>query len=289
MRDERCLSDSSTAKWVERWSDSGAALPARQVTSYRSIWISDFHLGLSLCKAEDLLDFLRHHEAENLYLIGDIIDGWNLGPSWAWSPAQSAVVQEIVAWRRRGVHVEVLPGNHDELHSDIIEYLFGLAPRGTELIHRTIDGRKMLVTHGHQFDSSLAAGQWWKGNQVYAMALRINQWYGREWAERWHRPRSLSSYLKCRVKRAVEYLTDFDDRALFEAARRHKVDGVICGHTHRPEQRLIGPIWYMNDGDWVDSRTALVEHYDGALRLLRWGSAGDQLAESESVAVEEAS
>ena len=283
MRDEQWSSNRRMREWLEQWSAADAVSPARQVSSYRSIWISDLHLGLSLCKAEELLDFLRHHEAENLYLIGDIIDGWKLGPSWCWTPAQSAVVKEIVAWRRRGARVEFLPGNHDELHSDIVEDLFGLAPSRTELIHRTVEGRRMLVIHGHQFDSSLAAGQWWKGNQVYAMALRINQWYGREWAERWHRPRSLSAYLKCRVKRAVEYLTDFDDRALFEAARRHKVDGVICGHTHRPEQRLIGPIWYMNDGDWVDSQTALVEHYDGALRLLRWGSLGEQPAEPETM------
>jgi UDP-2,3-diacylglucosamine pyrophosphatase LpxH len=287
MQAERRLSNGLLQKWLER--RAAMASGAVQVNSYRSIWISDLHLGIPGCKAEALLDFLRHHEAENLYLVGDIVDGWNLGASWSWGPAQSAVVEEIVAWRRRGVRVELLPGNHDELNSDIVENLFGLAPSRTELIHRTVEGRRMLVIHGHQFDSSLASGWWLKGNQAYTVALRIHQWYRREWDERWHRPRSLSSYLKCRVKKAVEYITDFDDRSLFEAARQHKADGVICGHIHRAEQRLIGPIWYINDGDWVENRTALVEDHDGSLRLLRWGSIGSQPAESESIVPQEAS
>jgi UDP-2,3-diacylglucosamine pyrophosphatase LpxH len=252
---------------------------------YRSIWISDFHLGTDACQAEALLDFLCHHQAEKLYLVGDIVDGWNPWRSWCFDSAQKAVAAELRAWRERGTQVEFLPGNHDQASLDLVEALLGLVPRRAELIHRTAEGRRMVVTHGHQFDSSLTSGSWLKGKQAYTIALRINQWYGRAWAKRSQRPHSLSAYLRHRVKQVVEYLTDFDDRAVFEAVRRHHADGLICGHVHRAEQRLIGPIWYINEGDWVQNCTALVEDYSGALRLLRWGASSfvpDQIDASPS-------
>jgi UDP-2,3-diacylglucosamine pyrophosphatase LpxH len=242
---------------------ANAVLRAAVPKSCRSIWISDFHLGTRGCKADALLDFLRNHEAENLYLVGDIVDGWNAGPSWYWSDAQKAVVEEIAAWRRRGVRVEVLPGNHDDV--GLLEALLGIMPSRDEYIHRTAGGRRLLVIHGHQFDGSLASARLWKSNQTYVMAQKINRWYTVD------RPGAFSTYLRYRLRRAIEFFSDFDDRPVLEAARRTRVDGVICGHLHRAEQRLIGPIWYFNDGDWVHSRTALVEDYDGALSLLRWG------------------
>jgi UDP-2,3-diacylglucosamine pyrophosphatase LpxH len=257
------------------------------LTSYRSIWLSDFHLGTSRCQAEVLLDFLRHHQAQKLYLVGDIVDGWNLGPSWCFSDAQKAVAQEILAWRERGTFVEFLPGNHDQTSLDLIDALLGLVPRRTQLIHRTADGRRMLVTHGHQFDRAIASGRWLKGSQAYAMALRIDQWYAREWTHRLRRPRSLSAFFRHRVKRVIQYLTDFDDRAVFEAVRRERADGLICGHIHRAEQRLIGPIWYINDGDWVENCTALVEDHTGALRLLRWTDSSNEPAEAADLNEEE--
>jgi UDP-2,3-diacylglucosamine pyrophosphatase LpxH len=247
------------------------AIPAPLHRTYRSIWISDFHLGTHACQAEALLDFLRHHQAEKLYLVGDIVDGWNLGRSWWFDSAQQAVVEEIAAWRKRGTRVEFLPGNHDQSCLDLVQSLLGLVPRRTELIHRTADGRRMLVTHGHQFDRSVTSGHWLQGSQAYTMALRINEWYGREWTEPWQQPGLLSAYLRQGVKKVVQYLTDFDDRAVFEAVRQQRADGLICGHIHRAEQRLIGPIWYINDGDWVENCTALIEDLTGALRLLRWG------------------
>jgi len=255
---------------------------------YRSIWISDFHLGTDACQAEALLDFLRHHQAEKLYLVGDIVDGWNPGRSWCFDSVQKAVVEEVRAWLQHGTHVEFLPGNHDQARLDLVETLLGLLPHRAELIHRTADGLRMLVTHGHQFDRSLTSGSWLRGKQAYTIALRINQWYGRAWAQRSQRPRSLSAYLRHRVKQVVEYLTDFDDRAVFEAVRRHHADGLICGHVHRAEQRLIGPIWYINDGDWVQNCTALVEDYSGALRLLRWGASSLIAAEIDAALSQEA-
>jgi UDP-2,3-diacylglucosamine pyrophosphatase LpxH len=238
----------------------------------RSIWLSDFHLGTHGCKADALLDFLRNHEAENLYLVGDIVDGWKAGPSWYWSAAQKCVVDEIRAWRRRGTRVEILPGNHDDF--GLLEALFGILPSVDEFVHRTAEGRRMLIIHGHQFDGSLASARLWKASPAYTMLLRINRWYNQGLYERGTGTGSLSS-LKYRIKRAVEYFSDFNDRPVLEAARRHRVDGVICGHVHRAEQRLIGPIWYINDGDWVHSRTALIEDHQGALRLTRWDDAQD--------------
>jgi UDP-2,3-diacylglucosamine pyrophosphatase LpxH len=256
--------------------------------SYRSIWISDFHLGTDACRAEALLDFLRHHQAEKLYLVGDIVDGWHPRRSECFDSTQKAVAAEIKAWRGVGTDVEFLPGNHDQASLDLVEALLGLVPRRAELIHRTADGRRMLVTHGHQFDGSLTSGNWLKGRQAYTVALRIHQWYGRAWVQRSQKPRSLSAYLRHRVKQVVEYLTGFDDRAVFEAVRQHHADGLICGHVHRAEQRLIGPIWYINEGDWVQNCSALVEDYSGALRLLRWEGSSKLLDEMAPTLSQEA-
>ena len=205
--------------------------------------------------------------------MGDIVDGWNRGPGWYWRAAQTAVAEEFRAWSRRGTRITLLPGNHD-MSAALAEALLGLTFGAPELIYRTGEGRRMLVIHGHQFDRALAAGRFWQGGQAYAMAQRIHGWYGRDWDERSQRPHSFSAYFRYRLKRAVEYLTDFDDRAIFEAVRERKADGIICGHIHRPEQRLIGPVWYINDGAWVTSRTALVEKGDGSLQLLRWDPVG---------------
>jgi UDP-2,3-diacylglucosamine pyrophosphatase LpxH len=243
--------------------------PAPHLTSYRSLWISDFHLGTRRCKAPELLDFLRLHRAECLFLVGDILDGWNFGPTWYWDTAQSAVVAEICAWRKRGTRVIYLPGNHDENSLDLIRALFGPLEISTDLIHRTADGCRMLVIHGHQLVSTLHPDRWLSlvGGHAYSAALQINLWYNRE-RNRTAGP-AVSSKLRRRLKRAFHYLVDFDDRPVFEMARARKVDGVICGHTHRHDFRPVGPFLYINDGDWVQSRTALAEHADGRLELLQ--------------------
>jgi UDP-2,3-diacylglucosamine pyrophosphatase LpxH len=249
------------------------AFNAAASNSYRSIWISDVHLGTRGCKADALLSFLRRHQADNLYLVGDIVDGWNQGAAWHWNRAQSAVVAEIKRWHQSGVNVVFLPGNHDEFHLDLVESLFGAIPVEKRLIHRTAEGRMMLVLHGHQFDESHNAARWpaRMGSRAYTLSLKINEWYGRERLRRVHRAR----WLRERLSTVVRMLTEFDrcqfDRTVFEAAREHRVDGVICGHIHRPEQRILDQIWYINDGDWVESCTALVEDRDGMLKLVLWG------------------
>jgi UDP-2,3-diacylglucosamine pyrophosphatase LpxH len=252
-----------------------AAFPATATRAYRSIWISDFHLGTRRCKAAALLEFLRRHESEYLFLVGDLIDGWNFGPAWYWDSAQTALVGELAARRKRGTRVVFLPGNHDGGNPDLIRALIGPVEIQTGLIHRTAEGRRMLVIHGHQLKSSLHPDHWLSlvGSHAYTAALRINLWYNRE--RRQASRRTVTAYLRRRLKRAVHYLVDFDDRPVFEVAREFKVDGVICGHTHRPDRRTIGPFLYINDGDWVQSRTALVEHGDGSLQLLQ--HQGDQI------------
>jgi UDP-2,3-diacylglucosamine pyrophosphatase LpxH len=251
------------------WPD--AATPERK--HYRSIWISDFHLGTVRCKAESLLDFLRHHTAESLFMVGDVIDGWNVGPGWCWNAAQTAVVEELWAWRRRGTRMIFLPGNHDEHSTEMVHTLFGAVECHEEFVHRTAEGRKMLVTHGHQFDGSLHAARWMSliGSLGYSAALKLNVWYNRESpTPESSRCGATRAMLRRRLKSAVHNLIDFCDEQVTRGVRDRNVDGVICGHTHRPDHRMIGPILYSNDGDWVQSRTALVEEPSGELRLLRW-------------------
>ena len=251
---------------------------------FRSVWISDFHLGTPRCKGEELLQFLRTHRAEYLYLVGDIIDGWNIGPAWCWTPAQTALVEEIWRWRREGTRITYLPGNHDECNADLVRTLFGDVQCTEQLVHQTAEGRRMLVIHGHQFDGSLNAATWVSkvGSVAYTSALRVNLWYNRD-RQRLRAVRAM----RRRIKDTVHYLVDFTDRRVAESARRNRVDGVICGHTHRPAKRMIGSILYVNDGDWVQSRTALVEDTSGELRLLGGSPATDPVARTPMVLIPE--
>jgi len=272
VQDGRRLIDGLWPNWMDLFAAQPLVHHVRG-SRYRAIWISDLHLGTRGCKAEELLDFLRRHPADNLYMVGDIVDGWNLGSSWYWSPAQAALCREIAKMRGQGTRVVFLPGNHDESNVAQVEHLFGRVEIAASLIHRTAEGRRMLVIHGHQFDGSLNPNRWMPmmGSQACATILRINEWYYRERARPGKRPSALSAYLKRRLRQALEYLTDFADCAVYEAVRGYKADGVICGHIHRAERRLIGDILYVNDGDWVGSRSAIAEDHDGTLHLLRWG------------------
>jgi len=263
------------AKWLERRTPATAELPVEgeplpaQIAGYRSIWISDFHLGTVRCKSRELLRFLRSSRADNLFLVGDIIDCWNVGPAWHWDRLQTAVVEEIWAWRRRGARIVVLPGNHDENRADLVRALFGPVECIPSMVHRTAEGLRMLVIHGHQFDGAAHPARWLSamGGGAYSAALKVNLWYNRE--------RNFSSAMNTFVRRLrkflksrVHHLIDFDRQRAYDAARARSVDGVICGHTHRPEFRAMGALLYVNDGDWVQSRTALIEKADGSLHLL---------------------
>jgi UDP-2,3-diacylglucosamine pyrophosphatase LpxH len=243
----------------------------KEVTRFRTIWISDVHLGTTGCQAKRLLQFLRATESETLYLVGDIIDGWQLRRRWYWDQAHNNVVQNVLKKAKKGTNVVFVPGNHDEVVRQFIGLDFGGIRIRDELVHVTVNGKRMLVLHGDRFDGVIACAKWlaYVGDSLYTLALKINQmlnnWRARAGLPYW----SLSQYLKLKVKNAVSYITSFEE-ALAAEAKKKGVDGVICGHIHKPEIRDIGGITYCNDGDWVESLSALVEEYSGELRLVTW-------------------
>ncbi len=259
---------------------------------FRTIWISDVHLGTSGCQAKRLLEFLRATESDKLYLVGDIVDGWQLKRRWYWHQTHNDVVQLVMKKAKKGTKVIFVPGNHDEAIRQFIGLDFGGIKIRDELIHTTADGKKMLVLHGDRFDGVIACAKWlaYVGDSLYTMIPKFNQVYN-AWRARVGLPYwSLSQYLKLKVKNAVSYITSFEE-ALAAEARKQGLDGVICGHIHKPEIRDIGGITYCNDGDWVESLSALVEEPTGALRLvdwhevmLRWEQA-QMIAEDEPCAV----
>ncbi len=240
-------------------------------TRHRTIFISDIHLGTPGCKADLLLDFLRNNEAQTIYLVGDIIDGWRIKRSWFWHASHNAVVQEILHKVRHGTRVIYVPGNHDEALRDYTGLDFAGVDVSDEVIHRTADGRDLLVLHGDQFDSVVRYASWLAhlGDRAYGLALALNNWLHSARRAMGMPYWSLSSFLKQKVKNAVEYISSFET-AVARAARERGVDGVVCGHIHHAEMRDIDGILYCNDGDWVESCTALAEDMTGKLTILNW-------------------
>ncbi len=256
-------------------------MDARNIShKYRSIWISDIHLGTPGCKASFLLDFLRSTKSENLYLVGDIIDGWSLQQGWYWPQAHNDVVQKILRKARQGTRVVFIPGNHDEFARNYVDHDFGSIQVVHDIIHETADGRKFLVLHGDEFDVVVKYARWlaYLGDWSYGLCLKLNDLLNTV-RQRFGYPYwSLSAYLKLKVKNAVKFIADFEN-ALADVARDRAVDGVICGHIHHPEIREIDGITYCNDGDWVESCSALVEHFDGRLELIHWMGAVASLSD----------
>ena len=238
---------------------------------YRTVFISDIHLGTRGCQAELLLDFIRTAEFDTLYLVGDIIDGWKLRNGWYWPQAHNDVVQKILRLARKGVEVIYVPGNHDEAARDFIGHRFGDVQVLRDAIHVTADGRRFLVTHGDEFDGVLRHARWlaFVGDWSYRTLLTLNTVFNRARRRLGFGYWSLSAYLKLRVKNAVQFIEDYES-AVAEEARRRGVDGVICGHIHKAEIRRFGDILYINDGDWVESCTAVAEREDGELIILDW-------------------
>jgi UDP-2,3-diacylglucosamine pyrophosphatase LpxH len=238
---------------------------------YRTIFISDIHLGTRGCKADLLADFLTHHECRTLYLVGDIIDGWALKQGWFWSPEHSRVVDLVLRKAEHGTRVIYIPGNHDE---DFRKYC-GLVFAGVELkreaIHQTADGQALLVIHGDHFDAIITCARWLAllGDRAYTLALVLNDAFNcarrRFGLPYW----SLSAYLKRKVKNAVSYISSFE-HVLAREAKNRGLDGVVCGHIHHAETKMIDGILYCNDGDWVESCTALVEDARGRLEIVEW-------------------
>ena len=242
----------------------------------RTVWISDIHLGTPGCQADALLDFLRHTDCDTLYLVGDIVDGWQLRRNWYWPQAHNDVLQKLLRKARKGTRVIYVPGNHDEFARSYLGHNFGGIDVAEEWIHTTVDGRRLWVTHGDFFDGVVQCAKWLAlvGDWAYTLTLRLNVQFNRLRARLGLPYWSLSNYLKQRVKRAVSYISDFET-ALAREARLRGMDGVVCGHIHHAEMRDVDGILYANDGDWVESLTALCEHPDGRLEIIDWSPSGE--------------
>ena len=243
----------------------------RKRLRYRTIWISDIHLGTRGCNAEMLIDFLDSTDSETMYLVGDIIDGWRMKKKFYWPAAHNDIVWRVMKRAKRGTRVVYIPGNHDEMFRQFSGMNFGGVEIKREAIHETADGRKLLVLHGDEFDTVMIAHRWLAviGDQAYHLLMRCNYAVNRirAWAGKpyW----SLSKHAKHKVKNAVEFIGQYEQVVAHEAAAR-KVDGVVCGHIHTAEMRDIAGVAYYNDGDWVEGCTALVEHFDGRMEILHW-------------------
>lgn len=241
------------------------------MTHYRAIWISDVHLGTSGCQANYLLDFLKHNEADKFYLVGDIIDGWKLKRSFYWPQSHNDVVQKLLRKARKGAEVIYIPGNHDEAARQYFGMSFGDIQVQEEVIHTTLDGRKLWVTHGDLFDGVMQYAKWlaYVGDSMYSVILYINRYFNMLRVKMGLQYWSLSQYLKQQVKNAVSYIADFE-HIMAREARLRDCDGVVCGHIHKAEIREIDGLLYCNDGDWVESLSALVETTEGELKIIYW-------------------
>lgn len=241
------------------------------IRKYRTVFISDVHLGTKGCQAELLLDFMRHIECDTLYLVGDIVDGWKLRSGWHWPQAHNDVVQKILRMARKGVRVVYVPGNHDDRIRDFIGIHFGGVVVARDAIHETADGRRFLVLHGDEFDGVVQHAKWlaFVGDYAYRALIAANTLFNRARRRLGFGYWSLSAFMKTRVKNALQFVENFE-AAVAGEARRRGVDGVICGHIHKAEMRDIDGVAYINDGDWVESCSALVEHEDGRLEILEW-------------------
>ena len=246
---------------------------------HRTIFISDTHLGTRGCKANQLADFLAHNACDTLYLIGDIVDGWRLKCRWYWPDSHNRVIAELLHKIDAGTRVIYVPGNHDEALRRYCGRSFAGIACLREAVHETADGRRLLVLHGDQFDGVIACAKWLAhlGDHAYTIALRLNEavsavrrLFGLPyWA--------LSAYLKAKVKNAVSYISNFQETVAREA-RMRGFDGAVCGHIHHAAIEHIGGVLYLNDGDWVESCTALVEDFSGHLSILRWPVFGEATA-----------
>lgn len=245
---------------------------------YRTIWISDIHLGTKGCSAVELLNFLKHTESETLFLVGDIIDMWQLRKRWYWPAIHNEVVQKILRKSRKGTEVIYIPGNHDETVRDFLPLMVGDIRVEREYEYRTVLGETLLITHGDLYDIITQYHKWLAvlGDVGYTTMLEVSRAFN--WTRRklgmgyW----SLSAFLKQRVKEAASFICKFEESLATECKQR-SCDGVVAGHIHHAEMRMIDGVRYLNDGDWVESKTALAEQHDGTFVILSWQD--DQLVE----------
>lgn len=241
---------------------------------YRAIFISDVHLGTRRAQTAALLDFLRATESDQLYVVGDFIDNWSLRKEWHWDQLHNDVIQKLLRKARKGTKLVYIPGNHDENFRHFLNLRFGRVAVLEEAVHISANGKRYLVLHGDKFDGVVRFAPWLAklGDSAYEFSMELNTIVN---GVRRHLRLpywSLSAYLKNRVKKAVEFISHFED-AVVREARARNCQGVICGHIHTPDDRYIEGIHYLNDGDWVESCTALVEHVDGRFEIINWNMA----------------
>ena len=254
---------------------------------YRTVWISDTHLGLKEARSEFLLDFLRHTRCDRLYLVGDIIDVWKMRSGLYWPAINNEIVRTIMRMARDGTEVIYVPGNHDEVFRDYLELFVGGVRIVGEAEHVSADGKRYLVMHGDEFDYVVMHNKWLAhiGSGAYDLLLWINRWFNYARRKLGLRYWSLSAYLKNKVKEAVKYIGNYEE-AVVRAAHERKVDGVICGHIHQAALTRFQGITYANCGDWVENCTALAERSDGSIQLIRWAEESvrflDELRQNEN-------
>jgi UDP-2,3-diacylglucosamine pyrophosphatase LpxH len=238
---------------------------------YKTIWLSDIHLGFKDCRADYLLNFLNSVECETLYLVGDVVDLWALKRTFHWPASHYDVVRALFAKASEGTRVVYIPGNHDEPMRDYVGHILGPIEIKREAIHTTVSGKRLLMFHGDCLDEHILLSKWENliGDAAYDFLLFLNRWanffrrrFGRNY---W----SLATYIKQRIPNARQVITVFEDAAVKEAARRG-LDGVICGHIHQPALKKIKGLLYCNDGDWIENCTLLGETHEGNLELVQW-------------------
>ena len=253
----------------------------------RAIFLSDIHLGTRSCQAERLLEFLRYHDSNYLYLLGDIVDFWSMSRVVHWNQAQNTLVQKILKRARHGVQVTMVPGNHDEALRAHVGICFGDIVIAHDPVHVAANGKRYLLVHGDEFDQVTRYHQWLTilGDRGYGGLIRLNECLS--WARRrlgiaghW----SLAQYVRSRIKSAITYIHEFE-AAVAQHAAAQGFDGVICGHIHAAAHKQLNGIDYLNCGDWVDSCTALLETEDGRLELITWDA--DSVARAVALEVEE--
>jgi len=242
-----------------------------QQQDYRTVWLSDIHLGYKDCKAEYLLDFLQHSQIDTLYLVGDIVDMWAMSKQFLWPASHNKLFHTLLALQGTGTKVIYLPGNHDEPAQKYDGMHFGEIEIHREYIHTTADGRKLLILHGDQFDQDVCFGpiHAWVGDQAYDLLLFLNRWYNRVRTWMGFPYWSLAGYIKSKVKGANEAVERYK-LACRGKAKELGVDGVVCGHIHHPEIEQKEGILYCNDGDWIENCSALIENKQGELSLVYW-------------------
>lgn len=241
------------------------------MTSYRSVFVSDIHLGTRMSQADAFMSWFRNIECQQLYLVGDIVDGWALSHRFYWPQSHNDVIQKIMRQARKGTRVTYLPGNHDEFLRGLGEQQFGRIRLVDSCDHVGHDGLRYRVLHGDQFDVVIKNAKWLAhlGTWAYDAVMRINLLIS--WVRRLLglKPWSLSAWAKYKVKQAVNFIGEYEEN-LAGFAARHGYDGIICGHIHHANIREVHGMLYMNCGDWVESCTALVEHLDGRWEIVRW-------------------